>query len=164
MPNVPWTGMHAHCCAWAWEMKSMNWKTIPKWALLPAVGRQPEGRGGRKYARWNAFGGKLDCHGTRALLLSHMQGVEPPCSLSLLTCHQLPLEGLVSTAHWVPVTGNKKRIPVGQYLLHPWPLTSLLTWPHRCSPDLSSYAISTPCPHWSRSKSSRAASGADSCE
>ena len=72
------------------------------------MGRQPKGRGGRKYARWNAFGGKLDCHGTRALLLSHMQGVKPPCSLSLPTCHQLPLEGLVSTAHRVPDTGDKK--------------------------------------------------------
>ena len=108
MSNIPWPGMHAHCCAWSWEMEPMNWKAIPKWTLLPAVGRQPEGRGGRKYARWNAFGGKLDCHGTRALLLSHMQGVKPPCSLSLPTCHQLPLEGLVNTAHRVPDTGDKK--------------------------------------------------------
>ena len=59
---------------------------------------------------------------------------------------------------------TRKRLPVGQYLLHPWPLSYLLTWLHGYSPDLSSYAISTPCPHWSRPKSSRAASETDCSE
>ena len=46
--------------------------------LLLAVWRQTEGTGGRKSAAGNACGGRLDCHGSRALLLSHKRGEEPP--------------------------------------------------------------------------------------
>ena len=45
--------------------------------LVLVVGRWTEGMEGRKSAAGNAYGGRLDCHGSRVLLLSHMQGEEP---------------------------------------------------------------------------------------
>jgi len=45
--------------------------------LLVIVERQPERMGGRKSLVENVFGGKPGGHGGRALLLSHVQRVEP---------------------------------------------------------------------------------------
>ena len=60
-----------------WELDCGDWRTDPERELLLAVGRQTEGTGGRKSAAGNTYGGRLDCHGSRALLLSHTQGEEP---------------------------------------------------------------------------------------
>ena len=60
-----------------WELVHGDWRTGPEWELLLAVGRQTEGMGGRKATTGNAYGGRQDSHGSRALLLSHMQGEEP---------------------------------------------------------------------------------------
>ena len=60
-----------------WKLVHGDWRRGPEQELLLAVGRQTEGTGGMKSAAGNAYGGRLDCHGSRALLLSHMQGEEP---------------------------------------------------------------------------------------
>ena len=59
------------------ELDRGDWRTGPEQELLLAVGRWTEGMGRRKSATANAYGGRLDCHGSRALLLSHIQGEEP---------------------------------------------------------------------------------------
>ena len=58
----------------AWELVRGDWRTSPEQELLWAVGRRTEGTGGRKSAAGNAYGGRLDCRGSRVLLLSHTQG------------------------------------------------------------------------------------------
>ena len=60
-----------------WELVCGDWRTGPERELLLAVGRRTEGTRGRKCAAGNAYGGTRDCHGSRALLLSHTQGEEP---------------------------------------------------------------------------------------
>ena len=61
-----------------WELERGDWRTGLDRELLLAVGRRTEGTGGRKSTAGNADEGRLDCHGSGALLLSHMQGKEPP--------------------------------------------------------------------------------------
>ena len=60
-----------------WELVHGDWRTDPVQEVLLAVGRWTEEMGGRKSTAGNAYGGRLDCHGSRALLLSHRQGEEP---------------------------------------------------------------------------------------
>ena len=59
-----------------WELVCGDWRTGPERELLLAVGRWTEGMEGRKSTAGNAYRGRPDCHGSRALLLSHKQGEE----------------------------------------------------------------------------------------
>ena len=69
-----------------WELKNGDWRTGLERELLLAVGTRTEGMEGRKTTTENAYGGRPDCHGSRSLLLNHMQGWNHYCSLSLPTC------------------------------------------------------------------------------
>ena len=60
-----------------WELVRGDWRTGPERELLLAVQRWTEETGGRKSTAGNAYGGRPDYHGSRALLLSHTQGEEP---------------------------------------------------------------------------------------
>ena len=62
-----------------------------------------------------------------------------------------------------PYARCQKRPSLEPYLLHPWPPASLRIWCHQGSHDPSSHSTSASCPHWGRPKSSKAASGPDSC-
>ena len=57
-----------------WELVRGDWRTGPERELLLSVGRWTEGTRERKSAAGNDYGGRLDCHGCRALLLSHTRG------------------------------------------------------------------------------------------
>ena len=63
----------------------------------------------------------------------------------------------------VPYAGRRKRPSLRPYLLHPWPPASLCIWCRWGSRDPSSHTTSAPGPHRARPKSSKAASGPDSC-
>ena len=60
-----------------WELVHGDWRTDPEGELLLAVGRWTEEMGGKKFMAGNPYGERPDCHGGRAILLSHTQGEEP---------------------------------------------------------------------------------------
>ena len=59
------------------KLEHGDWRASLGQGLLLAVRRWPKETGWRKSATRNAFGGKLNCHESRALLLSYVQGLEP---------------------------------------------------------------------------------------
>ena len=75
-PTCPGLGRVFTGVQGGWELVHGDWRTGPERELLLAVGRRTEGTGARKCAAGNAYR-RPDCHGSRAPLLSHMQGEEP---------------------------------------------------------------------------------------
>ena len=114
----------------------------------------------------NVYGGKPDCHGSRALLLSNMQGVEPPAFVAFFPHMPAPAaeqkkkagQGWPSCAcHMVP-----KNAPSRAISLAPVATDFPAHLAHKRSCNLSSHATSEPCPHQGRPNYSRATSGAES--
>ena len=76
-PRCPGLGCVFTGVQGGWELVHGDGRTGREQELLLAVGRWTEGMGGKKSTAGNAYGGRLNCHGSRALLLSHTQGEEP---------------------------------------------------------------------------------------
>ena len=181
-PTCPGLGHVFTCVQGGWELEREDWRTSPERELLLVVGRRTEGMGGRKSTARNAYGRRPDCHGSRrycwvtlgggttivASLSPHAGACqwtikEAPSGLALM--HQLlgTRKKQARDGPHTPYARHHKRPSLGPYLLCPWLPASLRIWSCRGSHDPSSHTTSEPCPHWGRSKSSKAASGSDTC-
>ena len=80
--SVPWPtylgqGSKSTSAHGGWERDRGAWRAISVQQLTMTAGRQLKETGERKSMVDNAFGRNLGHHGSRVLLLSHVQGVQP---------------------------------------------------------------------------------------
>ena len=75
-PAHPSLGLMSVGAQGCWVLEHGDWRSHFERRLLLDVRRQDEGPRIRKYKAGNAYGGNLDCHRSKALLLSEAQGVE----------------------------------------------------------------------------------------
>ena len=75
-PAHPSLGLMSVGAQGCWVLGHGDWRSDFERRLLLDERRQDEGPRIRKYNAGNAYGGNLDCHRRKALLLSEAQGME----------------------------------------------------------------------------------------
>ena len=161
-PKVPRTGTCFTGVQGGWEVERGDWKTDLERELLLAVGRWTEGGNPQQGMPTR----KTGLPWKQGAIAESCRGRSHYCNLSLPTHqHWLPsnLKSPLRAGPHLPYAGHQKRPSLGPYLLHLWLPASLWIWCCRGSWDPNSHTASAPCPNWGRTKSSKAATGPDSC-